>query len=135
MSVWIRSVNIAWCYCSCEDLQSRYVKQAAGIFLTTSDGVAMRMRLRSLSELAAAMFVVAGAGSACAAPAQLYGRSVIVTWTEDREQRFVDQQFRVFKNPFAEQRREFPGIGRVTQFFGNDFVAAAIHLTRIEQRT
>jgi hypothetical protein len=52
----------------------------------------MRMRLRSLSELAAAMLVVAGAGPACAAPAQLYGRSVIVTWSEDREQRFVGEE-------------------------------------------
>jgi hypothetical protein len=49
----------------------------------------MRMRIRSLSELATAMLFVVGVGPASAAPAQLYGRSVTVTWTEE-QQRLVD---------------------------------------------
>jgi hypothetical protein len=49
-------------------------------------------QVRGCNAHAAAMLVVAGAGPACAAPAQLYGRSVIVTWNEDREQRFVGEE-------------------------------------------
>jgi hypothetical protein len=50
----------------------------------------MRMRLRSLSTLVAAMLFVSGAGSVIGAPARLYGRSVTVTWTEE-QQRLVGE--------------------------------------------
>ncbi len=53
----------------------------------------------------------------------------------DCERRLGNQQVRILENIVAEQCRKFPGIGRVTQFFGNDLDAAAVHLSRVEQRT
>jgi hypothetical protein len=52
----------------------------------------MHRPLQHLSSLTASLLIAAGAGPASAAPAQLYGRSVIVTWTEEREQRFVGEE-------------------------------------------
>ena len=53
----------------------------------------------------------------------------------DRERRLGNQQIRILENVLAEQCRKFLGIRRVTQFFGNDLDAAAVHLARVEQRT
>jgi hypothetical protein len=52
----------------------------------------MRKPLRSLATLVAVEVFLAGAGPVIAAPAQLYGRSVTVTWTEEREQRLVGEE-------------------------------------------
>jgi len=53
----------------------------------------------------------------------------------DGEQRLGQQQLRVSENSLAEQAYKLIGVRRVAQLLGDDFGAAAIHLSRIEQRT
>ncbi len=47
---------------------------------------------KTILMIASVMASAIGAGQAHAAPAQIYGKSVVVTWTEERQQKIVGEE-------------------------------------------